>query len=174
MLFKFLNCGVCVFVFLRRMATSKRPMKVSEERVQMYVQQQNKYLSSASISDGDHEPEVDPYAFEDGDVKFFFPNERKDKSGREREPGKKHKVGLTPDHYLSQPLSITFRVPHTPSFTLSPFFHFLSTLFPSSLVLSLSSTHACPPVLYLFIQPFFLQPSNSISVPLMKAEKMPC
>lgn len=44
----------------------------------------------AAITDGDHEPEVDPYAFEEGDVKFTF--SKKDKAGGEREPGKKHKV----------------------------------------------------------------------------------
>lgn len=45
----------------------------------------------AALTDGDHEPEVDPYAFEEGDVKFTFSN-KKDKTGGEREPGKKHKV----------------------------------------------------------------------------------
>lgn len=56
----------------------------------MYRARRNQYLSAA-ITDGDHEPEVDPYAFEEGDVKFTFSN-KKDKSGGEREPGKKHKV----------------------------------------------------------------------------------
>lgn len=72
------------------MSTSKWPLKVSEERVQMYRARKNQYLS-ASITEGDHEPEVDPYAFEEGDVKFTFSN-KKDKAGGEREPGKKHKV----------------------------------------------------------------------------------
>ncbi|KAK6317162.1 hypothetical protein J4Q44_G00125620 [Coregonus suidteri] len=71
------------------MATSKRPLKVSEERVQMYIQRRNQYLAAA-ITDDDHEPEVDPYAFEDGDVKFSF-SDKKDKTGGERQPGKKHK-----------------------------------------------------------------------------------
>ena len=75
---------------LRVMSTSKWPLKVSEERVQMYRARRNQYLSAA-ITDGDHEPEVDPYAFEEGDVKFTFSN-KKDKAGGEREPGKKHKV----------------------------------------------------------------------------------
>ena len=74
------------------MSTSKCPLKVSEERVQMYRARRNQYLS-ATITDGDHEPEVDPYAFEEGDVKFTFSN-KKDKAGGEREPGKKHKVRL--------------------------------------------------------------------------------
>lgn len=74
----------------RLMSTSKWPLKVSEERVQMYRARRNQYLSAA-ITDGDHEPEVDPYAFEEGDVKFTFSN-KKDKMGGEREPGKKHKV----------------------------------------------------------------------------------
>ena len=74
----------------RLMSTSKWPLKVSEERVQMYRARRNQYLSAA-ITDGDHEPEVDPYAFEEGDVKFTFSN-KKDKSGGERDPGKKHKV----------------------------------------------------------------------------------
>lgn len=56
----------------------------------MYRVRRNQYLSAA-ITEGDHEPEVDPYAFEEGDVKFTFSN-KKDKAGGEREPGKKHKV----------------------------------------------------------------------------------
>lgn len=72
------------------MSTSKWPLKVSEDRVQMYRARRNQYLSAA-ITEGDHEPEVDPYAFEEGDVKFTFSN-KKDKAGGEREPGKKHKV----------------------------------------------------------------------------------
>lgn len=56
----------------------------------MYRARRNQYLSAA-ITEGDHEPEVDPYAFEEGDVKFTFSN-KKDKAGGEREPGKKHKV----------------------------------------------------------------------------------
>lgn len=56
----------------------------------MYRARRTQYLSAA-ITDGDHEPEVDPYAFEEGDVKFTFSNKR-DKAGGEREPGKKHKV----------------------------------------------------------------------------------
>ncbi|KAG5844433.1 hypothetical protein ANANG_G00162470 [Anguilla anguilla] len=71
------------------MSTSKRPLKVSEERVQMYLQRRNQYLSAA-IGDGDHEPEVDPYAFVEGDVEFLFPD-KKDKQSGEREVGKKHK-----------------------------------------------------------------------------------
>lgn len=74
----------------RVMSTSKWPLKVSEERVQMYRARRNQHLAAA-VTDGDHEPEVDPYAFEEGDVKFTFSN-KKDKSGGEREPGKKHKV----------------------------------------------------------------------------------
>lgn len=72
------------------MSTSKCPLKVSEDRVQMYRARRNHYLSVA-VTDGDHEPEVDPYAFEEGDVKFTFSN-KKDKAGGEREPGKKHKA----------------------------------------------------------------------------------
>lgn len=71
------------------MSTSKRHLKVSEERIQMYLARRNQYL--CALADGDHEPEVDPYAFEEGDVKFTFSN-KKDKTGGEREPGKKHKV----------------------------------------------------------------------------------
>ncbi|GLD73453.1 mediator of RNA polymerase II transcription subunit 13 [Lates japonicus] len=66
------------------MSTSKWPLQVSEERVQMYRARRTQYLSAA-ITDGDHEPEVDPYAFEEGDVKFTFSN-KKDKAGGEREP----------------------------------------------------------------------------------------
>lgn len=79
----------------RVMSTSKWPLKVSDERVQMYRARRNQYLSAA-ITDGDHEPEVDPYAFEEGDVKFTFSN-KKDKAGGEREPGKKHKVRKAKD-----------------------------------------------------------------------------
>ncbi|MEQ2295891.1 hypothetical protein AMECASPLE_019250 [Ameca splendens] len=71
------------------MSTSKMPLKVSEDRLQMYRARRNQYLSAAVI-DGDHEPEVDPYAFEEEDVKFTF-STKKDKGGGEREPGKKHK-----------------------------------------------------------------------------------
>lgn len=56
----------------------------------MYLARRNQYLCAA-LTDGDHEPEVDPYAFEEGDVKFTF-SHKKDKTGGEREPGKKHKV----------------------------------------------------------------------------------
>lgn len=56
----------------------------------MYLARRNQYLCAA-LTDGDHEPEADPYAFEEGDVKFTF-SHRKDKTGGEREPGKKHKV----------------------------------------------------------------------------------
>ncbi len=72
------------------MVASKRPLKVSDERIQTYLQRQNQHLAAA-ITDGDHEPEVDPYAFVDGDVKFTF-SDKKDKAGGDREPGKKHKV----------------------------------------------------------------------------------
>lgn len=76
-------------LLLRIMSTSKWPLKVSEELIQMYRARRNQYLSAA-ITDGDHEPEADPYAFEEGDVKFTF--SKKDKAGGERDPGKKHKV----------------------------------------------------------------------------------
>lgn len=56
----------------------------------MYRARRNQYLSAA-ITDGYHEAESDPYAFEEGDVNFTFSN-KKDKGGGEREPGKKHKV----------------------------------------------------------------------------------
>lgn len=56
----------------------------------MYLARRNQNLCAA-LTDGDHETEVDPYAFEEGDVKFTFSN-KKDKTGGEREPGKKHKV----------------------------------------------------------------------------------
>uniref|UniRef100_A0A671RSB7 Mediator of RNA polymerase II transcription subunit 13 n=1 Tax=Sinocyclocheilus anshuiensis TaxID=1608454 RepID=A0A671RSB7_9TELE len=72
------------------MVASKRPLKVSDELIQTYLQRQNLHLAAA-ITDGDHEPEVDPYAFVDGDVKFTF-SDKKDKAGGDREPGKKHKV----------------------------------------------------------------------------------
>lgn len=74
------------------MSTSKRHLKVSDERIQMYLARRNQYLC-AVLTDGGHEPEVDPYAFEEGDVKFTFSN-KKDKPGGEREPGKKNKVRL--------------------------------------------------------------------------------
>lgn len=68
----------------------------------MYLARRNQYLCAA-LADGDHEPEVDPYAFEEGDVKFTFSN-KKDKTGGEREPGKKHKVrgcGVLATAYLT-------------------------------------------------------------------------
>lgn len=79
-----------LFPLTRIMSTSKCLLKVSDDRVQMYRARRNQYLSAA-VTDGEREPEVDPYAFEEGDVKFTFSN-KKDKAGGEREPGKKHKV----------------------------------------------------------------------------------
>lgn len=75
------------------MANSKKALKVSDELVQMYLQRKNQHLSAA-ISDTDHEPEMDPYAFVDGDVEFSF-SDKRDKQCGEREVGKKHKVGET-------------------------------------------------------------------------------
>uniref|UniRef100_A0A671RT58 Mediator of RNA polymerase II transcription subunit 13 n=1 Tax=Sinocyclocheilus anshuiensis TaxID=1608454 RepID=A0A671RT58_9TELE len=72
------------------------PLKVSDELIQTYLQRQNLHLAAA-ITDGDHEPEVDPYAFVDGDVKFTF-SDKKDKAGGDREPGKKHKVSNVSYH----------------------------------------------------------------------------
>lgn len=87
-----LSSYTSTLIFLRVMSTSKRHLKVSDERIQMYLARRNQYLC-AVLTDGGHEPEVDPYAFEEGDVKFTFSN-KKDKTGGEREPGKKHKVRL--------------------------------------------------------------------------------
>lgn len=84
------ECHLSSLIFLRVMSTSKRPLKVSDERIQMYLARRNQYLCTA-LTDGDYEQEVDPYAFEEGDVKFTFSN-KKDKTGGEREPGKKNKV----------------------------------------------------------------------------------
>ncbi|MGH0159948.1 UNVERIFIED_CONTAM: hypothetical protein FKN15_046227 [Acipenser sinensis] len=72
------------------MANSKKALKVSDELVQMYLQRKNQHLSAA-ISDTDHEPEMDPYAFVDGDVEFSF-SDKRDKQCGEREVGKKHKA----------------------------------------------------------------------------------
>lgn len=77
------------------MSTAQRHLKVSDERIQMYLARRNQYLCAA-LTDGGHEPEVDPYAFEEGDVKFTFSN-KKEKAGGEREPGKKHKVSHRDD-----------------------------------------------------------------------------
>ncbi|KAJ8280824.1 hypothetical protein GJAV_G00059490 [Gymnothorax javanicus] len=71
------------------MSTCRRPLKVSEERVQMYAQRRDLFLS-ASFTDGERQPEADPYAFVDGDVEFTF-RDKKDKQGADREAGKKHK-----------------------------------------------------------------------------------
>ncbi|XP_061754186.1 mediator of RNA polymerase II transcription subunit 13a [Nerophis ophidion] len=70
------------------MSTFKFPLKVSGERVLMYQARRNQYLAAA-LSDGEHESAEDPYAFEEGDVKFTFSN-RKDKAGGECESGNKH------------------------------------------------------------------------------------
>lgn len=76
--------------------------------MQAYLQRRNQHLAAA-IADGDHEPEVDPYAFVDGDVKFTF-SDKKDKAGGEKEQGKKHKVGVShtgaaPANFKSRKLS---------------------------------------------------------------------
>lgn len=78
------------------MSTTNWPLKVSEERLQMYRARRNQYLSAAIT---DHEPDVDPYAFEEEDVKFTF-SHKKDKAGGE--PGKKHKVRQTKRSRVSE------------------------------------------------------------------------
>lgn len=85
---------MCVIAFsrsLRAMAASRRPLKVSQERLQMYAQQRSLFLSSGEDGDG-RQPEADPYAFVDGDVEFTF-RDKKDRQGGDREVGKKYKVG---------------------------------------------------------------------------------
>ncbi|XP_035240936.1 mediator of RNA polymerase II transcription subunit 13-like isoform X2 [Anguilla anguilla] len=73
------------------MSTVRKPLKVSEERVRMYAQRRNLYLSAAfSDAAGGRQPESDPYAFVDGDVEFTF-RDKKDKQGGDWEAGKKHK-----------------------------------------------------------------------------------
>lgn len=69
------------------MVQCRKPLKVSEELVQQY-QSKNQYLAAIAA---DQEPEMDPYAFVDGDEEFPFPD-KKDRQNSEREVGKKHKV----------------------------------------------------------------------------------
>lgn len=79
---------------LRLMSGSVHPLKVSQELLKAYTQRRNSHLASAT-GDGEHSEEPDPYAFVEGDEEFSF-TEKKDKSGTEREGGKKYKVGLGP------------------------------------------------------------------------------
>ena len=72
------------------MVQCRKPLKVSDELVQQY-QSKNQYLAAVAI-EADQEPEIDPYAFVDGDVEFLFPDSKKDRQNIERETGKKHKV----------------------------------------------------------------------------------
>uniref|UniRef100_A0A803SQQ4 Mediator of RNA polymerase II transcription subunit 13 n=1 Tax=Anolis carolinensis TaxID=28377 RepID=A0A803SQQ4_ANOCA len=69
------------------MVQCRKPLKVSDELVQQY-QSKNQYLAAIVA---DQEPEMDPYAFVDGDEDFPFPD-KKDRQNSEREVGKKHKV----------------------------------------------------------------------------------
>lgn len=72
------------------MVQCRKPLKVSDELVQQY-QSKNQYLTAVA-TEADQEPEIDPYAFVDGDVEFLFPDSKKDRQNIEREVGKKHKV----------------------------------------------------------------------------------
>uniref|UniRef100_A0A803SRM5 Mediator of RNA polymerase II transcription subunit 13 n=1 Tax=Anolis carolinensis TaxID=28377 RepID=A0A803SRM5_ANOCA len=69
------------------MVQCRKPLKVSDELVQQY-QSKNQYLAAIVA---DQEPEMDPYAFVDGDEDFPFPD-KKDRQNSEREVGKKHKT----------------------------------------------------------------------------------
>ena len=72
----------------RVMASSRRPLKVCEERVKMYVQRQAPQLTRV-LSDRETEEDADPYAFLEGDEEFSFAE--KDKMLAERE-NKRNKV----------------------------------------------------------------------------------
>lgn len=72
------------------MVQCRKPLKVSDELVQQY-QSKNQYLTAVA-TEADQEPEIDPYAFVDGDVEFLFPDSKKDRQNIEREAGKKQKV----------------------------------------------------------------------------------
>lgn len=74
----------------RLMSGSTHRLKVSQELVKIYAQRRNSHLTSAT-GDEEQGEERDPYAFVEGDEEFIF-TEKKDKSGPEREGGKKHKV----------------------------------------------------------------------------------
>lgn len=79
-----------MFIYLipRLMASSVNLLKVSEERVKIYVQKKNQYLSAA-VCDGDQELDTDPYEFVEGDEEFSFADKEKKSGG---EPGKRNKV----------------------------------------------------------------------------------
>ena len=66
------------------MSFSVRQLKVSEERVKMYIQKKNQYLSAA-VCDTDQELDTDPYAFVEGDDEFTFADKEK-KPGAEPTP----------------------------------------------------------------------------------------
>lgn len=58
------------------MAPTSMPLKVSDERVKLYIQKKNQFLS-VSVGDGEHEADSDPYAFVEGDDEFLFADKEK-------------------------------------------------------------------------------------------------
>lgn len=74
--------------FNRLVVRSNKPLKISDERVQAYIQKINKCYKSCHL-EADSKSEVDPYAFDDGDEEFSFPD-KKDKQTTESDPGRKH------------------------------------------------------------------------------------
>lgn len=70
---------------------SSATLKVSDERVKMYIQKKNQYLS-VSVCDGEQELDADPYAFVEGDEEFSFTDKEKRPGA---EPAKRNKVSHT-------------------------------------------------------------------------------
>lgn len=71
-----------------RMMASSAILKVSDERVKMYIQKKNQYLS-VSVCEGEQELDADPYAFVEGDEEFSFTDKEKRPGA---EPAKRNKV----------------------------------------------------------------------------------
>lgn len=67
---------------------SSATLKVSDERVKMYIQKKNQYLS-VPVCGGEQEQDADPYAFVEGDEEFSFTDKEKRPGA---EPAKRNKV----------------------------------------------------------------------------------
>lgn len=76
-------------VLVHRVMASSATLKVSEERVKMYIQKKNQYFS---VCEGEQELDADPYAFVEGDEEFSFTDKEKRPGA---EPAKRNKVSHT-------------------------------------------------------------------------------
>lgn len=85
---KIISSIIHMYVLIHRMMASSATLKVSEERVKMYIQKKNQYLS-VSVCDGEQELDADPYDFVEEDEEFSFTDKEKRPGA---EPAKRNKV----------------------------------------------------------------------------------